>query len=220
MLAVLTTSAAPVNVDIGTWAALSGNTGAMRHTLTISGLEFTAFSVSKFGFSCGWSDLWADSVISSRHEAPDDVGVGVCKSATSASCPMQGNGVINEIANSQLRNYTAGSLTKSLQMFDVIRLGAGINRFITKIGLSSLDGGAKDNFQIYGSNGATPNFLFGTIAFTLARGDNGTTHGVVNPVLNLLNSYCYVFVTTEDRSKNQNNFDFLLRSATYGSSVP
>ncbi len=142
-------------------------------------------------------------VLIQRHEAPNDLGLGVCNSGDGSGCTTitSGNGDNNEIDNN-------GSLR------DLIRLDLGSSKTGLSVTLASVDGtsGNVDNYAIYASNSATVKLS----TLTALTGSQST--GGINPTINIAGSWRYIFVTTGSGANGDD--DFLLKSATVSSAVP
>ncbi len=184
-LGALTVSAS--TVDFSTML-MPGN---LPQSVSVGGLTVSGWAVSKTD-----GTQWSNTVIlNNRRDSADDRGLGVCSNPS--FCPASGNGNINEIDNNG-------------RSFDVIRLDFGIMTNITSVGLSSLDGGLKDGFAIFGSNTALPNL---SLLTPLAQGTNQSI-GQVDPIIRLNQSFRYLFVAPENRVAYSSNSDFLLESVS------
>ncbi len=163
--------------------------GNLAQSVSTGGLTVSAWTVNKT------TGAWVSTgvILNNRQESPDDRGLGVC---LASNCPATGNGDVNEIDNN-------GST------FDVIRIDLGSVAFLSTIGLSSLDGGAKDGFAIFGSNIALPTLSSLT---PIAQGTNLSV-GQVNPIININQTNRYFFVTPLGRTVNDSNSDYLFLSA-------
>jgi hypothetical protein len=165
--------------------------GHQGQSVTIGGVIASGWDVSKTN-----NAVWINDgvILNNRQEGPTELGLGVC---LASNCPTTGNGNINEIDNN---GYT----------FEVIRLDFGATTFVNSIGLSSLDGGLKDGFAIFGSNTAQPTLSSLT---AIAQGTN-TSVGSITPNITINQSDRYFFVTSLKRGVNDSGSDFLLASVT------
>ncbi len=172
--------------------------GNLPESVTVDGLTISAWKVSKVS-----GTSWANqAILNNRNDVPDDIGLGVCSDSTNCPAGGGGTGDINEIDNN-------GST------FEVVQINTAGTAGLTSIGLSSLDGGLKDGYAIFGSNSALPNL---SLLTPLASGTNASA-GTIFPIISVPSSYQYYFVTSLNRGLSACNSDFLMESVTLKSST-
>ena len=130
--------AAVPTIDFSTFSSPSSFNSPPQNSVTIGGITVNAFTYSSGTYTN--SQLWL------RHEAPNELGLGVCSEGTSCGAPGgTGSGDYNELSNGN--------------KFEVIRLTLPTDMIWSDLFVSSLDTGGSNNNEsgiLYWSDSANP----------------------------------------------------------------